>query len=138
LLPARDRTPADLLIKIGLHQYFKTFEDISSDELLELVQSVDNLSEMGVTSSLHQMKIMQLFLRELRGTKAEHSCADLCQFLSEQKIIAQYRPILQEHGIDGDMILQVEHELMNSVLKEIGIASALHRSRICLQFKARK
>lgn len=128
-------TPGDVaafLVKIGLPQYSETFidEEISGDVLLEL----DDLSELGVKSPLHQMKIMQLFSRKLQGIEAKYSHEHLCQFLYQQEKLCKYIAILKEHGIDGDMILHVEKNLMKSVLEEIGV-TVLDRSKICTKYK---
>jgi hypothetical protein len=118
-------TPDDVvgfLVKLKLPQYSDAFksEEISSDVLLAIL-SADNLRELGVTSPLHQMKIMQLFPREVYGTQPKYSNGYLCQILGQLENHAKYIPILKEHNIDGDMILNVEVKLMKSVLKEIGI-----------------
>lgn len=124
---------ANFLDKIGLSQYSDTIkdEDISGDVLLDILE---DLSQIGVDSPLHQMKIMQLFPRELLGTKAKYSNNHLSEFLKEQKKIGEYIPILKEHGIDGDMILNVKVELMKKVLIEIGV-TPLDATKICSKYK---
>ena len=58
---------SDFLTKIQLPEYADSFlsSDISGEILLEA--DADILNELGVTSPLHQMKIMELFRRELQG-----------------------------------------------------------------------
>ena len=129
---------AAFLARIGLPQYREKFEDedVDGDMLLDLVKKkkTDSFSQLGVDSPLHLMKIMQLFLRELQGTKAKYSNDHLTQFLCTQRKIDQYATTLKDQGIDGDMILYVEDDLMEKVLKEIGI-SELHASSICRKYK---
>ena len=125
---------ANFLHKIGLPQYSNTVKDneISGDVLLGM--DVESMSELGVHSSLHQMKIMELFPRDLQGTEAKYSNNHLSEFLRRQQMISKYIPILKEHGIDGDMILHVEKDLMKTVLNDIGITS-LHQKMICSKYK---
>lgn len=124
---------AAFLAKIGLHQYTEAFqnENIDGDILLNLVKTEGDLSELGVTNPLHLMKIMQLFPREVQGTESKYSNDHLSHFLQKDERLHKYIPILKEHGIDGDMILQVNDKLVTNVLKQIGVNSALDRSRIC-------
>ena len=134
---ARKLTPdnvADFLTKIGLPQYAESFKTscISGELLLEA--DPDVLTELGVTSPLHQMKIMQLFRRELAGSVAEYPRHHMGQFLQQYKL-EKYQPVLEGHGIDGDMILEVEEKLMKSVLREVGVTSLVDILKIRSKYK---
>lgn len=95
---------------------------------------VEDLVDLGVNSSVHQMKIVQLFRRELQGTKPKYSLDHLCQFLKENKL-GQYIEHVKDHVIDGDMVLNVEESVMKKVLKEIGVTRAVDTTRICSKYK---
>ena len=125
---------AHFLTNIGLPQYADEFKDNQIDGELLLKADSDVLSELGVESLLHQMKIMQLFPRELLGTKVKYSNDHLSQFLQQQEKLIKYIPVLKKHGIDGDMVLHVEENLMKGVLKEIGI-SPVASLKICVNYK---
>lgn len=58
---------ADFLTRIQLPQYADNFlhSEISGEVLLEA--DADVLNELGMTSPLHQMKVVELFRRELQG-----------------------------------------------------------------------
>lgn len=122
---------------MGLSQYNDTFKsnNITGDVLLGLDQ--DSLMEMNVASPFHQMKIMYLIPREVQGSEAKYSINHLSQFLQQQEEshLQKYIPILKKHGIDGDLILNVEEKLMKSVLKEIGVTNAVDRVKICSKYK---
>ena len=121
---------ADFLTKVvGLPQYADTFKNsgISGDVLLGA--DAEMLIELEVKSPLHQMKIMELFRRELQGTEAKYSKDHVSVFLKQYKL-DKYVPMLESHGIDGDMILEVEEKLMKSVLKEIGVTSLVDVGKI--------
>ena len=125
---------ANFLRKIGLPQYSSAFKKgkISGEVLPDM--DVEGFSELGVDRPLHRMKIMELFPRELQGTEAKYSNDHLSEFLRQLEMI-EYIFILKKHGIDGDMILHVEINLMKTVLKEIGVTSSLDRSKICTKYK---
>lgn len=91
-------------------------------------------SELGVNSPLHKMKIMQLFNRELQGAAPIYSREHLNQFL-QQNNLDKYAAILEENGIDGDMIVSVDTKDMKIVLKEVGITSAIDIGKICSKYK---
>ena len=134
---ARRITPdgvADFLTRIDLPQYAQTFKDsdISGELLLEADSEI--LLELGVSSPLHQMKIMQLFRRELQGSIATYSRDHMGQFLQQYKL-SKYAPTLEGHGIDGDMILEVEEKLMKSVLREVGVTSLVDILKIRSKYK---
>ena len=115
-------------------QYADEFKDNDIDGKLLLEADSEVLLELGVQSPLHQMKIMQLFPRELLGTKAKYSNDHLSQFLQQQEKLIKYIPVLKKHGIDGDMVLHVEENLMKGVLKEIGIGPVASL-KICVNYK---
>ena len=134
---ARRLTPqdvADFLSRINLSQYSDTFKesDISGELLLEA--DVDILKELGVESPLHQMLIMELFRRELKGGAVKYSVDYMMDFLSQYKL-EKYGSTLSSHGIDGDMLLDVDDKLMKSVLKEVGVTSLVDALKIKSKFK---
>lgn len=106
--------------------------EISGDVLLG--GDSEMFEELEVTSHLHQMKIAHLFRKELKGSKTKYSNEHLSQFLLECKL-DKYIAALKENGINGDMILEAENDLMKEVLKEIGITSSIHRNKITSKYK---
>lgn len=58
----------------------------------------------------------------------------MSRFLQQYKL-EKYAPMLECHGIDGDMILGVEGKLMKSVLSEVGVTSAVDSLKIRTKFK---
>lgn len=125
---------AEFLTKIKLPQYTQRFRDsdITGELLLEADPEI--LAELGVASPLHQMKIMQLFRRELQGSVVKFSKQHMSQFLQQYKL-DKYMPTLDGHGIDGDMILEVEEKLMKSVLREVGVTSLVDILKIRSKYK---
>lgn len=124
----------EFLTKINLPQYAKSFKDISSEMLLE--SNPNFLTKLGITSPLHQMKIMQLLHREFKGSVAKHSTQHLCQFLKEIEL-DKYVSIFEQHEIDGDMMLEVDNKLMEAVLKEVGITSMLDIIKIRSKYRTK-
>lgn len=49
--------------------------------------------------------------------------------------LEKYGPMLETHGIDGDMILRVEENLMKNVLKEVGVISFVDIKKIRSKYK---
>lgn len=134
---ARRLTPddvADFLTRINLPQYSDIFKEseISGDLLLEA--DVDILKELTVESPLHQMLIMELFRRELKGGEIKYSTDYMMDFLKQYRL-DKYGPSLLSHGIDGDMLLDVDDKLMKSVLKEVGVTSLVDALKIKSKFK---
>ena len=125
---------ADFLTKIQLPQYVESFRtsEISGELLLEADPEI--LEELGVTSPLHQMKIMQLFRRELEGSVVKYNQDHVTCFLQQLKL-EKYVSALREHGIDGDMVLQVDEALMKSVLREVGVVSRVDSLKIRSKYK---
>ena len=111
-------------------------EEITGELLLdEDTNSVlDVLKEVEVTNPLHQMKIMELFRREVSKIEVKYSNDHLTEFLQKNKL-EQYVTVLKENGIDGDMILNVRKDLMEKVLKELGITKAVHVNKIVKTYK---
>ena len=113
---------SEFLARIGLPQYIQAFEEKNIDGKMLLEADPTFLASLSVTSPLHQMKIMQLFHREVHGTVLKFSNEHLTQFLCQHKLDVHISiSTLKEHWIDGDMILDVEKSLMESVLEEIGV-----------------
>lgn len=136
-LAAHRLTPddvADFLCRINLPKYSEVFKEseISGELLLEA--DVDILKELGVESPLHQMLIMELFRRELKGGAVRFSADYMMDFLKQYRL-DKYGPSLLSHGIDGDMLLDVEDKLMKSVLKEVGVTSLVDALKIKSKFK---
>ena len=125
---------AKFLSKIHLPEYANIFksEDISGDVLL--FAELETFSELGVTNPLHQMKIMHLFKRELKGNVAKYPIEHVARFLHKYKL-DEYIPILEENGIDGDMILEVDESLMKDVLERIDVVNPLHQMKIMHLYK---
>ena len=121
----------EFLTRIGLPQYIKVFEEKKIDGKMLLEADPRFLASLHVTSPLHQMKIMQLFRREVHGTVMNYSSEHLTQFLRQNKL-DMFISTLKEHWIDGDMILEVEKSLMESVLEEIGVSPPMNTVMINL------
>ena len=111
---------ADFMVRINLHQYSVIFKDsgIRGEELFDIDQ--EYLSELGVKSPLHQMRIVELFRRDLAGNTAKYPSDYVMHFLTQNNL-EKYSPSLKHHGVDGDMLLEVEEKWMTSVLEEIGV-----------------
>lgn len=123
----------EFLTKIEMSQYAESFqeEEISGDILLEA--DCDMLEELKVTSRLHQMKIMHLFRKQLLSSDTKYPNDHLSSFLEQQKM-KMHIPTLKDNGIDGDMILEVDSEIMKKVLEEIGITK-LQITKIIIKYK---
>ena len=124
---------AKFLDKIELPQYTEAFraKDITGKLLLEA--STQLLTELGVASPLHQMKITQLFRRELQGSQPKYPTSHLTEFLLQNKL-DKYVDSIETQGIDGDMILKLDKKVIESVLKEVGITSKLDITKV-LKYK---
>ena len=55
----------------------------------------------------------------------QYSLQSVLTFLEQNKL-DKYRDIFQESGMDGDLLLEAD----DTVLKELGVSSALDRTRI--------
>ena len=91
------------------------------------------LEELNVTSYLHQMKIMHLFSKDLQGAPTKYSNEHLSKFLQGCKL-EKHIATLESNEIDGDMILEVDGDLMKKVLKEIGISSKVDIIKITSKY----
>ena len=99
-----------------------------------LEASTQLLAELGVVSALHQMKIVQLFRRELQGSQAKYPTSHLLDFFRQNKL-DKYIGSIETQGIDGDMILEVDKKVMEGVLEEVGVASKLDIRKILTKYK---
>ena len=114
------------LTKIGLSQYTEVFmvNNIGVNMLMKANPALlkpEFLVQLEITSPLHQMKILHLIQREVRGTPARYTAECFSKFLKENSL-AKYEAVLEENGIDGDMILDAENELIVSALKKVGVS----------------
>ena len=71
-----------------------------------------------------------LFRRSLQGGEVRYSLQTVLNFLAEQKL-DKYSAIFQEWDMNGDLLLEVD----DSVLKEMGVTSALDRNKIKTKYK---
>ena len=71
-----------------------------------------------------------LFRRSLQSGKVQYSLQSVLAFLEQNKL-DKYSAIFQKSGMDGDLLLEAD----DSVLKELGVSSALDRNRIMTKFK---
>ena len=78
------------------------------------------------TFNCHQV----LFRRSLQGGEAQYPLESVLDFLEQNKL-SKYSAIFQESGIDGDLLLEAD----DNVLKDLGVSSAVHRNRIKTKYK---
>ena len=125
---------ADFLVSIKLDKYIPAFKeyDISGDVLVAIKST--ELSELGVESALDKVKILVGFRRYLKGGVVKFSASKLVTALSQSSLEKYCRPF-EQHGVDGDMLLYEDEELVRGMLKEIGIGSNLAITRIISKFK---
>ena len=71
-----------------------------------------------------------LFRRRLQGGVALYSLQTVLDFLKQNRL-DKYCAIFQESSMDGDLLLEAD----DSVLKELGVGSALDRKRIKAKYK---
>lgn len=71
-----------------------------------------------------------LFRRSLQGGEVRYPLQTVLNFLAEQKL-DKYSAIFQEWDMNGDLLLEVD----DSVLKEMGVTSALDRNKIKTKYK---
>ena len=71
-----------------------------------------------------------LFQRSLQGGAAQYPLESVLDFLEQNKL-DKYRDIFQKTGMDGDLLLEADDNL----LKELGVKSALDRNRIKTKYK---
>ena len=72
-----------------------------------------------------------LFWRSLQGGMVQYPLQSVLAFLEQNKL-DKYSAIFQESGMDGDLLLEAD----DTVLKELGVSSALDRNRIKTKYKA--
>ena len=72
-----------------------------------------------------------LFRRSLQGDVAQYPLQSVLAFLKQNEL-DKYSAIFQKSGVDGDLLLEAD----DSVLKELGVSSALDRNRIKTKYKA--
>ena len=80
----------------------------------------DFLAQLGITNPLHQLKIHQLILREVHDTPVKYSPEFFSEFLRKYHL-DMYEAGLKENGIDGDMILDADENLIFSALMEVDV-----------------
>ena len=71
-----------------------------------------------------------LFRRSLQGATALYSIQTVLNFLEQNKL-DKYIDTFQQWAIDGDLLLEAD----DSVLKELGVYTALDRNRIKAKYK---
>ena len=71
-----------------------------------------------------------LFRRRLQGGEVQYPLPTVLTFLEQNKL-GKYRDIFEESGMDGDLLLEAD----DSVLKELGVSSALDRKKITTKYK---
>ena len=71
-----------------------------------------------------------LFQRRLQGGEVQYPLPTVFTFLEQNKL-GKYREIFQESGMDGDLLLEAD----DSVLKEMGVKSAVDRKKITTKYK---
>ena len=71
-----------------------------------------------------------LFQRSLQGGEAQYPMESVLNFLGQNKL-DKYHAVFQESGMDGDLLLEAD----DNVLKELGVKSALDRTRIRTKYK---
>ena len=122
------------LAEIKLDQYIQKFEEneITGDVLLSL--NLESFEELEVFSALHKLKIIVNFRRHLEQTGVEHPVFNVIQVLAQNKLI-KYRRLVEQNGIDGDMLLYEDDKLVRCMFKEVGIGSDLDISKIISKFK---
>ena len=71
-----------------------------------------------------------LFRRRLQGGDIQYPLPTVLTFLEQNKL-NKYRSIFEESGMDGDLLLEADDD----VLKELGVSSALDRKKIITKYK---
>ena len=119
--------------EIKLSEYEQLFLDNQIDGSRLFVYSEEDLEEIGVEKTHHQILITQLFSRKMHGTSPKYTTKHLSDFLASTTL-AKYAPLLLQAKIDGDMILTVNQKLMVSALKEIGV-KGFEAKNICADYE---
>lgn len=125
---------ASFLASIKLDKYIAAFKenDISGDVLISAKPG--DLSELGVKSALDKLKILVGFKRHVEGTAVKFTTSKLVVALSQNNL-GKHRKPFEQHGVEGDLLLYEDKELVRSMLKEIGITSNLAITRIISKFE---
>ena len=123
----------DFLEQNNLSDYTESFKKAKVKGLSLLKAEEDDLESLGVKSCIHQVQIMGLFQRELKGGETKYSRDILMEFLRQQEL-EKYGSILEGHKIDGDMLLDVNPKLMKKALKEMGMR-AFEASQVIYDFQ---
>ena len=125
---------ATFLASIKLDQYVEKFKDfeISGDVLLEMTPS--DLAELGVKSALDKLRILVGFRRYLETGEVKFSSSKLVVALTTSNL-GQYRKLIEQNNVDGDMLLYEDEKLVRAMLQEIGVESGLNITRIISKFK---
>ena len=159
------QTVLDFLEQNKLDKHCAIFKEsgMDGDLLLEADDSV--LEELGIASTAERLKIkvhgrwyqlksnrrcvldcimwlylylihwifvchQVLFRHSLQGGEVQYPLQTVLDFLAQQKL-DKYSAIFREWDINGDLLLEVD----DSVLKELGVKSALDRNRIKTKYK---
>ena len=117
-----------------MDQYTDAFrnEKISGTVLVQVGD--EELNDLGVSSPLHCFKIQFLFKRFLQKTPTTHAMEHIYDFLAANNM-DMYRERFVKEGVDGDMllgILQLNPDVRNPILHELGIMKKLHVLKIKL------
>lgn len=123
----------DFLERINLSDYSESFKKAKVEGFSLLKAEEDDLEDLGVETCIHQVQIMGLFQRELKGGNTKYSRDILMEFL-RQKELEKYDSILEGHKIDGDMLLDVNPKVMKKALKEMGMR-AFEATKVIYDFK---
>ena len=117
-----------------MDKYVNSFTDfeISGDVLLDMLPS--DLADLGVDSALDKLKIIVGFKRHLQGGGVRFTTSKLVVALTTSNL-GKYRKLIEQHGVDGDMLLYEDEKLVRSMLEEIGVESGLNITRIISKFK---
>ena len=71
-----------------------------------------------------------LLQRSLQGGEAQYPLQSVLDFLKQNKL-DKYRDTFQKSAMDGNLLLEAD----DTVLKELGVSSALDRKRIKTKYK---
>ena len=125
---------ATFLASIKLDKYIEKFMEfeISGDVLLEMPPS--DLAELGVESALDKLRILVGFRRYLERGEVKFSSSKLVVALTTSNL-GKYRKLIEQNGVDGDMLLYEDEKLVRTMLEEIGVESGLNITRIISKFK---
>ena len=126
----------DFLDRRGLGQYKKIFEDLEINGALLVQFQDDELRDIGITSALDRLRIITYFKRIVVKTSgiAEFYPVDaVFQFMEETKPFQQFAATFKAEGIDGELLLNANNEVM----EELGVTTGVHRLMLRQKFKAK-